>query len=393
MVPVPQRPREPAPTIRDVARHANVGVGTVSRVLNDSPLVSEDARRRVRKTIEELGYRRSSTARRLSLGRTQTIGVVAPFFTTRSVVERLRGVVERLREWSDYDLLLFDVETLDQRADAFEDFAARDRVDGLLIVSLRPSDEEVRRLQLERLPVVLIDVSHPALARVVIDDEHGGRIAAEHLLAKGHRRIGFVGDAPSPFGFTSSELRRRGMRAALRSAGIKQPRALEKRGPHGREEAFEMALELLAMQDRPTAIFAASDVQAMGVIQAAASLELRVPEDVAVIGFDDIEEASVLGLTTVRQPLRESGARGAELLMSAIEGREPEPVEELAPLTVIERRTHSASRRNPVEHIAAGRPRCPNDAGTPIARAIQPNRASAPGWAAPSPRRIRCQRL
>jgi DNA-binding LacI/PurR family transcriptional regulator len=339
MDPVPTRRGSPAPTIRDVARHAKVGVGTVSRVLNDSPQVSDEARVRVRKTIDELGYRPSSAARRLSLGRTQMIGVVAPFFTTRSVVERLRGVVERLRDRGEYDLLLFDVETLEQRADAFEAFAARDHVDGLLIVSLRPSDEEVARMRREGLPVVLVDVTHPALPRVVIDDVRGGEMATEYLLAKGHRRIGFVGDAPTPFGFASSELRCHGMRAALRRAGIRPAAALQKRGPHGREEAIGLARTLLAMEKPPTAIFAASDVQAMGVLQAAEALGLRVPEDLAVIGFDDVEEAAVLGLTTVRQPLRETGARGVELLLSAIEGRESPPVEELAPLAVVERRT------------------------------------------------------
>ena len=216
MDPVPPRSRDRAPTIRDVARHANVGVGTVSRVLNDSPLVSEDARQRVYRTIDELGYRRSSTARNLSLGRTQMIGVVAPFFTTSSVLERLRGVVDKLRDHGDYDLVLFDVETLTQRVDAFRDFARTDRVDGLLVMSLRPTDDEVERLRRERLPVVLVDVVHPALPRVVIDDVLGGTLATEHLLARGHTKIGFVGDEPSPFGFTSSERPppRHGQRAA-----------------------------------------------------------------------------------------------------------------------------------------------------------------------------------
>jgi DNA-binding LacI/PurR family transcriptional regulator len=339
MAPEQAKSRDRAPTIRDVARHAKVGVGTVSRVLNDRPLVSDAARKRVRRTIDELGYRPSSTARNLSLGRTQTIGVVAPFFTTRSVVERLAGVVERLRQWGQYDLVLFDVETLEQRADAFRDFAARDRVDGLLIVSLRPSDTEVRRLQHESLPVVLVDVSHPELPRVVIDDVLGGRLATEHLLGKGHRRIGFIGDAPSPFGFTSSEQRRRGMRAALRAAGIKPLAAFERRGPYGRRQARELAERLLRLEEPPTAIFAASDIQAMGVLQAAAAMRLRVPGDLAVIGFDDIEEAEVLGLTTVRQPLHETGFRGAELLLSAIEDHGGDPVEELAPLVVVQRRT------------------------------------------------------
>jgi LacI family transcriptional regulator/LacI family repressor for deo operon, udp, cdd, tsx, nupC, and nupG len=331
--------RERAPTIRDVARVAKVGVGTVSRVLNDSPLASETARSRVHRAIVELGYRPSSMARKLSLGRTQTIGVVAPFFTTGSVLERLRGVVERLREGNEYDLLLFDVETITQRADAFRDFARSGRVDGLLLMSLRPSHQEVEKLKAERLPVVLIDVSHPALPSVVIDDVRGGELATEHLLARGHRQIGFVGDAPSAFGFTSSEDRRRGMRRALRRARVERRAEFEQRGPHGREEARDLALRLLALPDPPTAIFAASDVQAMGVLEAARGMNLQVPEDLAVIGFDDIEVASALELTTVRQPLRETGRHGAELLLAAIEGAGSAPVYELAPLTVIERGT------------------------------------------------------
>ncbi|MFZ0973110.1 MAG: LacI family DNA-binding transcriptional regulator [Solirubrobacteraceae bacterium] len=322
-----------------MARHAKVGVGTVSRVLNDSPLVSDDARRRVHRTIDELGYRRSSTARNLSLGRTQMIGVVAPFFTSNSVLERLRGVVTKLRDHGDYDLVLFDVETLPQRNDAFSSFARTDRVDGLLVMSLRPSDEEVDSLRREGLPVVLVDVRHPALPRVVIDDVLGGQMATEHLLDKGHTRIGFIGDAPTPFGFTSSEHRRQGMARALRRAGLKRRDDYDMRGPHGREEARELAERLLRLPDPPTAIFAASDVQAMGVLAAARSMRLRVPQDLAVIGFDDIEVAEVLGLTTVHQPLRETGARGVELLLTAIDGIGGEPTEELAPLTVIARRT------------------------------------------------------
>jgi DNA-binding LacI/PurR family transcriptional regulator len=339
MDPVPPKSRDRAPTIRDVARHAKVGVGTVSRVLNDSPLVSEDARRRVHRTIDELGYRRSSTARNLSLGRTQMIGVVAPFFTSNSVLERLRGVVNKLRDYSDYDLVLFDVETLPQRNDAFSRFARTDRVDGLLVMSLRPTDEEVESLRREGLPVVLVDVRHPALSRIVIDDVLGGQLATQHLLDRGHTQIGFIGDAPTPFGFTSSENRRQGMARALRRAGIRRRDAYEMRGAHGREQARELAERLLRLPDPPTAIFAASDVQAMGVLAAARSMRVRVPQDLAVIGFDDIEVAEVLGLTTVHQPLRETGARGVELLLAAIDGIGGEPTEELAPLTVIARRT------------------------------------------------------
>ena len=236
--------------------------------------------------------------------------------------------------------MLFDVETLTQRGDAFRDFARTDRVDGLLVMSLLPTEDEIDALRREQLPVVLVvDVRHPDLPRVVIDDVRGGELATEHLLAKGHTKIGFVGDEPTPFGFTSSEQRRDGMAKALRRAGVKRRDAYEQRGPHGREPAQQLAERLLSLTDPPTAIFAASDVQAMGVLAAARAAGLRVPQDVAVIGFDDIDMADVLGLSTVHQPLRETGARGVELLLSAIDGVGGAPVEERAPLTVIERRT------------------------------------------------------
>jgi DNA-binding LacI/PurR family transcriptional regulator len=330
-------PRRP-PTIRDVARHAGVSVATVSRVLNEIPVVRSEVRERVRDAITELGYRPSSTARNLSLGRSQAIGVVAPFFTTPSVVERLRGVSERASSHG-YGLMLFDVETPDQRGGAFRDFARLDRVDGLLVISLPLFDDEVSALERDRLPVVMIDTGHPRVPHVVTDDVRGGELAAEHLIARGHRRIGFVGDLPAgPFGFTSSEQRREGFRQALRRAGIAPDERLERRGRHDRDEARSLAADLLAAPDRPTAVFAASDTQALGVLEAAQSAGLAVPRDLAVIGFDDTEIAGAVGLSTVRQPLRQSGARGADLLFAALDGTEP-PRGELDPLAVVARRT------------------------------------------------------
>jgi DNA-binding LacI/PurR family transcriptional regulator len=338
MEPRPAPPPRRQPTIRDVARHAGVSVATVSRVLNDIPIVRTEMRERVRDAIAELGYRPSSTARSLSLGRTLAIGVVAPFFATPSVVERLRGVSERAGR-RGYALMLFDVETPAQRADAFRDFARPDRIDGLLVISLPVADAEVAALERDGLPVVMVDIGHPRVPHVVIDDARGGELAAEHLAARGHRRIGFVGDVPAnAFGFTSSEERRRGFRRGLRAAGVEPVSDLEYLGRHGRAEARALAHAMLCRADRPTAVFAASDVQAVGVLEAARALDLRVPEDVAVVGFDDTEIAAAVGLSTVRQPLRHSGARAADLLLAAIEGGRP-PAEELEPLRVVARRT------------------------------------------------------
>ena len=330
--------RTRGPTIRDVAASARVGVATVSRVLNNSPQVSEPTRRRVRRTIEDLGYRRSPAARSLSTGRTQTIGVVAPFFTTRSVVERVRGVVDALRSQGDYDLMLFDVESPEQRLDAFNAFARPDRVDGVLVISLALGDDDVGRLRGAGVPAVLIDVTHPELSHIAIDDVLGGAIAGRHLVRRGHTRIGFVGDAPSRMRFTSSERRRDGLREALREAGIPLRRQHQRRGSPGRESARELAGELLDGSDRPTALFAASDDQAVGVLEAAAARGLRVPDDVAVMGFDDVEVAAALGLTTVRQPLRAMGRRGAELLLGEIAG-DRAVVREVAPVELVVRRT------------------------------------------------------
>jgi DNA-binding LacI/PurR family transcriptional regulator len=330
------------PTIRDVARLAGVSAATVSRVLNDSPLVLEETRARVRAAVDQLGYRLNATARTLSIGQAQAVGVVVPFLTTHSVIERLRGVVSRLgrHDRLGYDLLLFDVEAPEQRADAMRDLARRGRVAGLLVISLPIFDDEVAALRSDELPAVLLDVAHPQLPRVVIDNVHGGELAAAHLVARGHQRIAFVGDHPTnAYGFTSSEDRRRGFHAALGGAGLELDPALERFGTHGRDAAQEAAASLLALPDPPTAVFAASDVQAIGVLQAAWAGGVRVPEELAVIGFDDVDLAEIVGLTTIRQPLREGGALAADLLLAAIEHGVHDPVQEVQSLTVVERRT------------------------------------------------------
>jgi LacI family transcriptional regulator len=322
-----------------VAARAGVGVGTVSRVLNDAPGVAQATRERVRAVMDELGYRPSATARNLSLGRTQTLGVIAPFFTSPSVVERLRGIDDVVGR-SPYDLTLFNIETRDQRRAALRRFARRDRVDGVLIISLPLTPAEIRALNRDGLPAVCVDVANAILPHVAIDDVGGGAMAARHLLEAGHRHIAFVGDVEeNPFGFASSERRLQGFRAALDAAAVALQPGYVKRGPFGRATASRLTRQLLSLRQRPTAVFAASDVQAFGVLDAAARAGLSVPEDLSVIGFDDIELAAAIGLTTVRQPLRESGRAGAALLLGALAGDGAAPATPLPELVVVRRRT------------------------------------------------------
>src|SRR4051794_14715173 len=315
--------RDGLSTIASVAALAGVGVGTVSRVLNDSAAVSGSTRMRVLEAIEALDYEPSAAARALSTGRTSTIGVIAPFFTEPSVVERLRGVTRRLAS-SGYQVTLFDIERPEQGDAALRSLAVKGRVDGLLVVSLPPTDAQLARLGAAGIPVVLVDHRRDGATAVFTDDEAGGRLATEHLLGLGHERIAFVGDTENgPFGFTSSEARRRGYEAGLRDAGVAIHPEYLRTGPHRRDAARVAAGELLALAVPPTAVFAASDHQALGVLEAASMAGIDVPGRLSVIGFDDIELARYCGLTTVAQPLEASGARGADLLLEALGGGEP----------------------------------------------------------------------
>ncbi len=333
------------PTIADVAAHAGVGLGTVSRVLNGSPQVSEATRTRVLASIEILEYRPNPLARGLSRGRCQTLGVVVPFFTHASAVERLRGVVAELDE-SRYDLVLFNVESPVHRDQHLASITGRDRADGLLILSLPIPEPDLQRLTAAGVPVVLVDTRGPGVPAVVTDDVAGGRLATAHLLELGHRSIAFMGDDPkNTFGFTSSAQREQGYAAVLQEAGIPYRPELVRHGAHDRTIAEGLAAELLAESDPPTAVFASSDVQATGVLAAAAARGLAVPKDLSVIGFDDIELSTYVGLTTVRQPLRESGQLGARLLLEAVSGEALAPIEHLLPLTLVERSTTAAAER------------------------------------------------
>lgn len=337
------RAAAPRPTIADVAARAGVGTGTVSRVLNEGQ-VSAPTRAKVLAAMSDLAYRPNAGARALASGSTGTLGMVIPCFTRPSAVERLRGVLDEMRTATE-ELVLCNVADPAQRDDYLGRRAPLDRVDGLLIVSLSPRDEEVDAFERAGVPVVLVDADHPRLPRVVTDDVHGGEIATRHLLELGHERIAFLGDVSDPgFGFVSSGRRFAGYRRALAAAGVPAPRALRREGSHGRATAHRLTRELLSLPEPPTAIFAASDTQALGVLEAASFEGFAVPDDLSVVGFDDIEVAPYVGLTTVAQSLEESGRRGVQRLLAALGGNDDGPLEQQIELTFEVRRTTAPPR-------------------------------------------------
>jgi LacI family transcriptional regulator len=351
-----RQPEEVVPTIAQVAKQAGVGVATVSRVLNCSPAVREETRRRVLDAIAELGYAPNAAARALSTGRTRAIGVVAPFFTRPSVIQRLRGI-SRVLAGGGYQLVLFGVEQPGEREEYFRALPDGGGLDGVLSISLCPTDGELERFTAAGVPVVLIDHPHALVPAVHTDDRAGGRLATEHLLELGHARIAFLGDREgAEFGFTSSAMRRAGYEAALANAGIGVDPELVRLGPYEREVAAAMTRELLEGGDRPTALFAASDTQALAALEAVRALGASVPGDLSIVGYDDIELARYLGLTTVAQPLEESGVRGTELLLAVLEGA-PAPSRQLEVELMVRSTTAKRGTKNHRRHRAGGRER------------------------------------
>lgn len=218
----------------------------------------------------------------------------------------------------------------------------RHRADGVIVVSLPLSAPQLAGFRRAGVPLVVVDALARGVPQTFTDDVRGGRIATEHLLRLGHRRIGFVGDdahrdAAGSLGFVSSGRRLTGYRQALAAAEVRYDPALVRRGPHDAATAGRLAADLLAMPDPPSAIFAASDTQALGVLMAAHAAGVRVPEQLSLVGFDDVEAASLLGLSTVRQPLEHTGAEGARRLCALLRGERIKPLRQQLALAMVQR--------------------------------------------------------
>src|SRR5919204_1932742 len=328
-------------TIHEVARAAGVGSGTASRAISGNPHVADETRARVRAVAERLGFRPSPIARAFSRGRTQTVEVVVPLITQHFFVEVLRGIESALQE-TEYALLIRTIERRADRARVLRDQDLRRRVDGALLVSLNPTRGLVRRVTEAALPLVLVDAEQPRLSSVAVDHAAAAASAVRHLLGLGHRRIALIDHAEDPFAPVWPDARHRGYRLALAEAGVPPRSEYERVTDWGPEAGAAAAAELLALAEPPTAVFAGSDSQALGVLEAARQARRRVPEDLAVVGYNDIEVATYLGLTTVRVPMRELGRRGVELLLRVIDQPETPPVQVRLPAELVIRRSSGA---------------------------------------------------
>jgi DNA-binding LacI/PurR family transcriptional regulator len=327
-------------TIHDVAKLAGVGIGTVSRVLNNHPNVKPATREKVLAAVEQLHFKPNPIARSMILRRTGAIGVVIPFFTRPFHIEVLRAVQSAIDQ-AGYELILYNVENNTQRDHYFTDLPMLHKVDGLCIISLPVNDSVIFDLQRARLPVVLIDAYNTYVTSLVIDNIEGAYQATRYLLEHGHKRIGFINGLLNEgnFKFNQAYDRLAGFRLALAEYGIDCDPQLVHTCDWNRQAGRAAALELLSLPEPPDAIFAASDIQATGAIEAARELGRAVPGDLAIMGYDGIELAELLGISTVQQPIQEMCQLGIQKLCAYMTNPDIQPELIRLNTSLIERHT------------------------------------------------------
>lgn len=310
-------------TIYDVARVAGVSISTVSRVLNTPHQVTETTREKVLHAIDQLQFVPKAEASARARKRFGRIGVLTPSLTMPSFVERLRGVAQGLHN-TEYELIVYSVGHETHLRHYLDMLSASKRVDGLIIMTLPIDAVSLKRLIANEVEIVCIEVTNPLCSNITANNILGGRLAAQHLLAKGYRRFAYVGE---PFQIApetnNSAKRLDGFREALLEHGIELSDNSIRLFPFAMEEVISQTSQLLDLSIPPEAIFTYSDLYAIGVLKAARSRGLNIPEDLALVGFDNIDAADFVELTTVDQHLEESGKLATELLLSRIMGKAP----------------------------------------------------------------------
>ncbi len=309
-------------TIVDIAREVGVSHATVSRVLNQHAGVKPATRQLVLEAVERLGYVANQQARRLAGGRSRVIGLIVSGLTNGYSNRLLEGIEVAVSE-TDYDLLLYSSTTRARRQlheGHYVDRLVNGLADGLLIISPFFPEAYFERLERHNFPYVLVDHSGQRGNRPIIyaANYQGAYEATEYLIQLGHQHIGFVTGWPV---HPSTAERLDGYKAALAAHGLAFDPAIVREGDFLLEGGYRAGLELLALPDRPTAIFASSDDMAIGVMNAARQLGLRIPEDISIIGFDDIHQANLIypRLTTVSQSLHEVGEVALRMLIEYID--------------------------------------------------------------------------
>ncbi len=328
-------------TLRDVARRAGVSTATVSYVLNGTRPVSPEVEARVWEAVAALQYRPNRVARGLRRKRTHVLGLIVPDSANPFFAEIARGL-EDLSFAHDYSLILCNSDGDPVKEQRYLGVLIEQQVDGIALVSAGATPAHLTILQQRGIPFVVVDRELSGLAAdcVLADNFQGGYLATRHLLERGHRRIACI---TGPSDLTPSADRVRGYRQAMAEVGIEPLEDWVCRGDFRAESGYHAARFFLQLSPsiRPTAIFACNDLMAIGAMRAIGEAGLSIPQDIALVGFDDIVLAAYVipPLTTVAQPTYEMGRVAGELLLRRIQDRARPPTRHLLPVRLIVRRS------------------------------------------------------
>jgi len=334
-------------TIHDVALDANVSPTTVSRYLNHRIELPASTAARIDAAIAKLDYRPNLLAKRLSTGRTEAIGLVAPEIREPFFAE-LASAVEDEADRHGYTIFMSSTRSDRQREIASLNRLHDRHVDGLIMMTNTPDDGTLARLIGRRRNVVLIDEDIPGVSvpRVFVENEIGAYLATRHLIDAGHERIAFIG---GPEGLFSVERRRAGYVRALKEAGLPVRKQWMAGGSFASVFSRKATLQFLKLGNPPTAIFGSSDYLVIGVLQALKQAGISIPRQMSVVGFDDMPLTELLNppLTAIRQPIEALGRQGFQVLFSLLKGEQPPRLTTL-PVQLIQRESVAAPRKGDV---------------------------------------------
>lgn len=324
--------------MRDVAERAGVSVTSVSHVINQTRLVSDDLRERVLTAMNELGYQPNALARSLRRKETYTIGVIITNSADPFFAEVTRGVEDACFE-QGYNIILCNSDSDLDKELLYTNALIKKRVDGILFLAAGgKSTKHIHTMQEQKIPLVVVDRYIPDLAvdTVLIDNARGGWLATHHLIELGHQRIGCI---TGPSDLSLSAERVTGYRCALQEAGLAVDETLIIKGNFQYETGYRAAQQFLASPNPPTALFACNDLMAIGAINVAIRQGCRVPRQLSIIGFDDIRMAAYTNplLTTVAQPKYEMGFISTTMLLERIQTQEMAPRQKLLDTQLIMR--------------------------------------------------------
>lgn len=318
-------------TMQDVAREAGVSINTVSRALNDKPDVNADTKKRILEIADRLDYVPNFLAKGLVTKNTRTIGVIVsdnanPFFA------RIIKGIEDCARGRGYNIILCNTDEDYEREQEAVRLLRQRRVDGFLITLTSTREKRTHIWELKRLeiPFVLLNrhIDDLMTDYVITDNIYGGYVAVRHLIRSGHKRIGYIS---GPLEISSAKERLQGYKKALLESNVEFDNSLVRVSNLKMEDGYRVTQELLGLRDNPTAIFAYSDFLAIGALKAIEEADLNIPEDIALVGYDDIEFCEFLGvpLTTVRQPRYRIGQEGASILINRIERKSSEDLDQI----------------------------------------------------------------